>query len=172
MTAKAKATPKASKTVESVVEAGKEQFEQAMKASTDAATKNFEKSFEFARKQLDEAVKGFDQVAAYSKENIEAVVASTNAATRGVEALSAEVIGLSKKGMEDGIAAVKALTSAKNARDFVDIQSTLAKDSYESFVAEASRLSEMTLKLANEVLEPVGSRFSAAVENFVRPLAR
>lgn len=170
-TAKTKAETKAN-AAEKAVEAGKEQLEQAMKAGTEAATKNFEQGFEMARKQMDEAMKGFDQLSVFSKENVEAMIASTNAAMKGFETLNAELLSFSKKSMEDSVAAVKALSSAKNVREYVDIQNSLAKDSYDNFVTEASRVSEVAMKLTNDVFEPISGRVSVATETFVRPSAR
>lgn len=158
----------AEKTVESMVEAGKEQFEQAYKATTEAATKNFEKSFEMTKKQIEEAQKSFGDLGGFSKENIEALVASTNAAAKGAEQLSAEVMSYSKKSVEDTLAAVKTLSGAKNLREYFDLQNSLAKESYDSFVSEAGRFTEMYMKLANEIFEPVNSRVTAAAERFGR----
>lgn len=164
-TSKAKA---AEKTVESMVEAGKEQFEQAYKATTEAATKNFEKSFEMTKKQMEEAQKNFGDLSGFSKENIDALVASTNAAAKGAEQISAEVMAYSKKSVEDALAAVKTLSGAKNLREYFDLQNSLAKDSYDNFVSEAGRFSEMYMKLANDIFEPVNSRMATAIERFGR----
>ncbi|MGD8327686.1 MAG: phasin family protein [Sphingomonadales bacterium] len=168
MTTKAKA--KTANTAESAVEAGKEQFEKAVKAGTKAASKNFEQSFEFARKQMDEAVKHFDDFSAVSKANVEAFIASTNKAVEGIEALNAEFVALSKKNLEGTVEASKTLAGAKNIRDFVEAQNALAKTSYETFVADSSRVSELAMSMAKDVFAPVNSQASKAFENFWRPL--
>ncbi|GAB4137978.1 MAG: hypothetical protein Tsb0016_03590 [Sphingomonadales bacterium] len=156
----------AEKTVETMVESGKEKFEQAYKATTEAATKNLEKSFEMTQKQFEEAQKNFGEMSGFSKENLDALVASTNAAAKGAEQISAELMAYSKKSVEDSLAAVKALSGAKNLREYFDLQNSLAKDSYDNFVAETSRFTEMYMKMANDVFEPVNSRFATAMERF------
>jgi len=165
--AKAKAN-----TVESVVEAGKVQMEQAVKASTEAATKNFEKGFEFTKKQVDEAVKGFDEIASFSKDNVEAVIASGNAVAKGVEMWNAEVVNAGRKAVEDSVAAFKALSGAKNLREVFDIQNALFKDGFDNFVAEAGRFSELAMKTAGEAVEPVNARVAVAVERVSQTVAR
>ncbi|MEM9878973.1 MAG: phasin family protein [Pseudomonadota bacterium] len=163
--------PAAKKTAaEKAVEAQKEQLENAFKVSSDAATKNIEKSFEMTKKGMDEAVKGFDEIASFSKENVDAVMASSNAAAKGMESLNAELFAYSKSSIEEGMAAAKALTSAKNLREFFDIQNSMMKTSYDRFVSESSKFSEMGLKIASEVAEPVNARMAVVMEKVSKPL--
>jgi len=163
--------PAAKKTAaEKAVEAQKEQLENAFKASSDAATKNIEKSFEMTKKTMDEAVKGFDDVASFSKENVDAVMASSNAVAKGIESMNAELIAYSKASMEESMAAVKALTSAKNLREYFDIQNAMMKTSYDRFVSETSKFSEMGLKIMSEVAEPVNARMAVVMEKASKPL--
>ncbi|MEM1020121.1 MAG: phasin family protein [Sphingomonadales bacterium] len=162
----------AEKAAEKVVEAQKEQLENAFKASSEAATKNIEKSFEMTKKTMDEAVKGFDEIAAFSKENVDAMMASSNAATKGLESMNAEIMAYSKSAMEDSMAAMKALTGAKNLREYFDIQNAMMKSSYDRYVAESSKFSEMGLKIMSEVAEPVNARMAVVMEKMAAPIAR
>jgi len=164
-TSKAKS---AEKTVENIVEAGKEKFEQAYKATTEAATKNIEKSFEVTKKQMEDAQKNFGELSTFSKQNLDAFVASSSAAAKGVEQISAEILAYSKKSVEDSLSAIKALSGAKNLREYFDLQNSLAKEGYDNLIAEAGRFSEMYVKLANDVFEPVNSRLATAMEQFGR----
>lgn len=160
----------AEKTAEKVISAQKEQMENAFKASSQAASKNIEKSLEITKKSMGEAVKGFDEIAAFSKENVDAVMASSNAAAKGMESMNAEIMAYSKGSMEEGVAAMKALTSAKNIREYFDIQNAMMKSSYDRFVSESSKFSEMSLKIMSEVSEPVNSRMSVVMEKVTKPV--
>src|SRR3978361_1308076 len=53
---------------------------------------------------------------AHSKKNLEAVVASVTAATKGAEALGAQAMAFSKTSFETQVAAAKSLTSAKSVQ--------------------------------------------------------
>lgn len=161
----------AEKAAEKVVEAQKAQMETAFKASSEAASKNIEKSLEMTKKSMGEAVKGFDEIASFSKENVEAVVASGNAAKKGMESMNAEIMSYSKGQMEESVAAVKALTSAKNLREYFDIQNQMMKTSYDRFVSESSKFSEMGLKIMSEVAEPVNARVAVVMEKAGKPLS-
>lgn len=51
---------------------------------------------------------------AHSKKNLEAVVASVTAATKGAEALGAQAMAFSKTSFESQVAAAKSLSAAKS----------------------------------------------------------
>src|ERR1700722_15505273 len=54
---------------------------------------------------------------AHSKKNLEAVIASVTAATKGAESLGALAVAYSKKSMEDQVAAAKSLAGAKSVQE-------------------------------------------------------
>ena len=79
----------------------------------------------------------------HSKKNLEAVVASVTAATKGAEALGAETFAYSKKAAEDQVAAVKSLASAKSVQEAMELQTAWAKSAMEGYMAQMSRASEI-----------------------------
>src|SRR4249919_2828830 len=62
-----------------------------------------------------------------SKKNLEAVVASVTAATKGAEALGAQAMAFSKTSFESQVAAAKSLSSAKSVQEVVELQTAFAK---------------------------------------------
>ena len=69
---------------------------------------------------------------AHSKKNLEAVVASVTAATKGAEALGAQAMAYSKTSFETQVAAAKSLTSAKSVQEVVELQTSFAKSALEA----------------------------------------
>ena len=63
---------------------------------------------------------------------------------------------------------MKALAGVKSFKDAVDLQTSLAKSSLEKAVAETSKLTEASLKLAEQAWAPVTARVTLAVEKFGR----
>jgi phasin family protein len=158
--------------VEKAIEAGQERLEAAFKAGAETTQKNFEKAVEFSKKQIDETVKAMDEVQAFAKGNVEALVASGQAAAKGFEQLAAAATTYQKKAVEDATATAKTLMAAKTAKEFFEIQNTTAKTHYDAFVAEASKMTELYMKVANEAMEPMSTRFALAMEKFTKPVAR
>jgi phasin family protein len=101
-----------------------------------------------------------------SKKNLEAVVASVTAATKGAEALGAETFAYSKKAAEDQVAAVKSLAAAKSVQEAMELQTTWAKSALEAYIAQMSKASEIVSASIKDSMKPLNERASAAVEKF------
>lgn len=101
---------------------------------------------------------------AHSKQNLEAVVASVTAATKGAEALGAQAIAFSKANFETQIAAAKSLSSAKSVQEVFELQTAFAKSALESYMAEMGRMSETVSASMKDSMKPLNERVTALVE--------
>jgi phasin family protein len=119
---------------------------------------------ERARTQIERNTRLAEELTNLSKGNIEAVVASTKVAAKGLETIGQEVAEYSRKSFEDASAALKGFAEAKSATDFFRLQSDFARTQFDSLVAESSRLSETMLKLAGDVAQPLTNRASVAAD--------
>src|SRR3954471_20353552 len=77
---------------------GAEPIETAFLSGAEAMKDGFEK-----------AVKSYDQILSFGKDNAEAVLKSANAAGKGVETFNSEALAFARKSTEDGVAAAKAV---------------------------------------------------------------
>ena|SRR5579872_5082381 len=116
---------------------------------------------------FEKVVKSYDQFMAFSKDNAEAMLKSVNAAGKGVETLNSEVFAFSRKLIEDGVAATKAVLSAKSVEEAFQLQGEYSKAVFQTQVEEAAKLGEMALSAARESAEPLHARVNA-VADFVR----
>jgi phasin family protein len=105
-----------------------------------------------------------EELTELTKGNVEAMVASTKAAAKGVEALGQEVAEFSRKSFEDASAALKGFADVKSPTDFFRLQSDFARSQFDMMVAETSRFSEVAIKVAGDVAQPITSRYSVAAE--------
>lgn len=167
MSSKTKMT---TETVGQVLEAGKDRFEQAMKASTEAGQKNFEKIVATSKKQMDDTMKALDEAAVFAKGNAEALMASSQATTKGLETLAKAATEYTKASVTEAQATFQSLTGAKTPKDFFEIQNAVMKKSYDNFVAESSKMSELMVKMVSDAFEPLSSRMAVAVETFAKPV--
>ena len=74
------------------------------------------------------------------------------------------VVASGRDGIEQASDAVKSLAEAKSPAEFFQIQSELARASFDRFVAETSKLTERVVKLAGEAAEPLQTRASLNAE--------
>lgn len=99
-------------------------------------------------------LKNFDEIQKLGKDNVDATMRSFGAASKGFQAIAAEVTGYSKKSFEDGTAAVERLLGAKTLEKAIEVQSEYAKTAYEGFVAQATKLGELYAVIAKETYKP------------------
>ena len=115
---------------------------------------------------VEKSLSTLNEMNAQSKQNLEAVVASVTAATKGAESLGAQAIAYSKKSVEDSVAAAKTLSGAKSIQEVVELQTSFAKTALEGYLAELNKASEIVSASMKESLVPLNARVTAAVEKF------
>jgi|SRR5262245_6132823 len=96
----------------------------------------------------------FDEMQKFGKDNVEATLRSFGVASKGWQALAAEVTNYSKKSFEDGTAAVERLMGAKTLEKAIEVQTDYVKTSYEGFVAQATKIGELCADIAKETYKP------------------
>jgi phasin family protein len=95
-----------------------------------------------------------DEMHKFSKDTVDATLASFGTWTKSAQAIAAEVVDYSKKSVEGSAAAWEKLLGAKTLESAMEVQSEYLKSSYEDFVAEATKLGELYLDLAKEAYKP------------------
>lgn len=125
---------------------------------------------ERAKAAVERSAKIAEELADLTRGNVEAFVASSKVAAKGVESLSQDAAEYSRKSFEEASAALKGFAEVKSATDFFRLHSDYARNAFDSAVAETARLSETVLKLAGDVAEPITSRYTVAAER-VKTLA-
>src|SRR5687768_5659699 len=108
--------------------------------------------------------KAAEELSELAKANVEAIVEASRIYAGGAKALGQDVIASGRDGIEQASDAVKTLAEAKSPAEFFQIQSELARASFDRFVAETSKLTERVVKLAGEAVEPLQTRASLNAE--------
>jgi phasin family protein len=132
---------------------GAEPIETAFLSGTEAMKDGFEK-----------AVKSYDQILSFGKDNAEAVLKSANAAGKGVESFNSEVLAFARKSAEDSVAAAKAVFSSKTVEEAFQLQSEFGKQLFETYVDQLAKFGDMALAAARNTAEPIQARVSAFSE--------
>lgn len=165
----------AQKTIESALTAGKNGADTFLTAGVDAAQKGMEQVIQLTKDNVEKAstafFKGYDEFSVYSKGNVEAVVKASSIYARGMEDLSKTLMSMTQSQLEASVGAAKALLGCSSLRQMVDLQTDLARSHFDKVVADGSKLSEISLKVANETLEPIQARVNVAVGKFIKPAA-
>ena len=116
------------------------------------------------REGFDKSLNTLNDLNAHGKRNLEAVVASVTAATKGAEQVSAQAVAYTKKAVEGQVEQARALSSARSVQEVVELQTTYAKSALEAYVAELNRFSETFSAAVKESFRPLNERATAVVE--------
>ncbi len=170
--------------METAVKASKETFEKAMKASkqnadkaykagADAVAKSVDGMFAAAKEQVEkafpQAAPRFDELAELNKGNLDAFLAAGAIAKKGMETMADEVAAYNQTAMEESIAGMKAMMGVKTFQDWIEFQSSYARGMFDKTVANTTKLSEMSAKVASEMAEPMQARFNKVSEKYAKP---
>ena len=123
-----------------------------------------------AKTAMEKSAKVIEELAELGRGNVEAIVASSKLAAKGVEGLSQDAANFSRKSFEDATSAFKSFAEVKSPTDFFKLQGDFARSAFDAAVAQSARVSENMLKLAGDVAEPLTSRYTVAAER-VKTLA-
>ncbi len=138
------------------------------------AEKTFEVAQEKVQEKIQETVKeateNFDNISEFSKANYEALVASGNIAVKVARSANADFAKTAKKAVEKNIADAKTLFSAKTPAEFFELQSGIFKARYDEFMAETTRINEVTTATANDVVAPIKARYEEVAKKYNFPV--
>lgn len=115
---------------------------------------------------VEKTLTALNDINALSKSNLEAVVESLTAATKGAETVGAQALAFSKKNWDDAVTAAKTLSGAKSVQEVIELQSSYAKTSMEAYVSEMNQLTQILSASFKDTFKPINARMTAAVEKF------
>jgi hypothetical protein len=104
---------------------------------------------------------GFQRV---GKESFEAAVHSFGEVNKGLQAIAARITNYSKQAFEDGTRAFEQVIGAKSVEQAFEIQTHYAKNAYDTYMAEMSKLGEMYVGLARNAYKPVEQAVAKAAK--------
>lgn len=166
--AQPKPTEKAAKPKSNLTDQSVQELKEKIMATAKKTKPEYAKLLETAQVKAKEAyAKGAavaGEVGAFSKGNVEAVIASGKILGAGVQALGKDCVAESKGVVDTFTADLKELAAVKSPTELFQLQGKLARRNFDQAVAFSSKTSEQLVKLANEVFAPISNRVSLAVD--------
>ena len=96
----------------------------------------------------------FEEANKVGKEYLDASLKSFASLSKSVQAIAVEASEYTKKSFEAGSTAFEKLVAAKSLDKAFEVQADYAKQAYESFVAEATKLGELYAEVAKDAYKP------------------
>ena len=125
------------------------------------AIKNMERKAMNTNKQFEK----FTQDAAnFGQEQVEALVKSGNILAKGMEDILKTCMDIAQANGEKGQEVAKTLMACKTLNELTEVQTKLAQESFDDFMSTATKLSELSIKVATESLEPINDQVGKAMK--------
>ncbi len=118
------------------------------------------------KENMDKAMRTAQDFVSFSQGNFEAMIKSGQIWAAGVQEIGKQVAATAQAHYDESMSAFKAMTSVKTLKEAFDLQTSLARTSMEKAVSETGRLTDASLKLAEEAIAPLTARMTLAVETF------
>jgi len=171
--------PKATKeAVEAAVAAGKETVDTVVKAGADAASQSVEQAVAMTQEQVAAAVKAgsevfenYEDVVAFNKDNLDAVVSANATLVKGFQTLNTEFFAIVQASLEQNAKVAQKIFSCTSVQEVVAVQNDLLKNNYTAVLDKGRKLNDLTVKVAEESVAPLTTRVNVAVEKMTKPLA-
>jgi phasin family protein len=121
-----------------------------------------------AKYTMENAIKSTEEIVSFGQGNVEAIMKSSQIWATGVQDLGKHFAATAQAQLDETMATVKALSSVKSLKEAMEIQSTLAKTAMEKMLAETGKLTDASMKLAEQAMAPITARVTLATEKFGR----
>lgn len=99
-------------------------------------------------------IQQFETIQKASKENVDAALKAFGATSKGVQTIAVETTDFAKKSFEAGTATLEKLAGVKTLDKAIEIQADYIKTSFESAVAQMTKLGELYTALAKDAYKP------------------
>ncbi len=133
-----------------------------------AVVTDIKKSQTEVNTHMEKVMKSAEELVAFGQGNVEAFVKSSQIWATGMQDLSKHIAAAAQASMDESMASVKALTSVKSFKEAIDLQGSMAKTAMEKMVAETGKLTDASMKLAEQAMAPITARVSLATEKFTK----
>jgi phasin family protein len=138
----------------------------AMKEGMEKAAKGLETSQMKMKEGVEKAMKTAEEMMSFTQGNMEALVKASQIYATGFQDISKHLAASSKASIEESVAFTKSLMGVKSVKEAVDLQTGFAKSSIEKAVAETNKITDASVKLAEQAVAPLTARIALAVETF------
>jgi phasin family protein len=113
---------------------------------------------------IEKSRKAAEQLAELTRANVEAMVEAGKIAATGAKSVGEEALQRTREGIEQNVAELKSLAQASSPTEFFQLQSEIAKQNFDRMVASFSQLTEASVKLAGEAIQPLSNRAALNAE--------
>ena len=140
----------------------------ATQAATDKPAPYIETTQNTVKQGMEKTMKTAEDFIAFGQSNMDAFVKSSQIWAAGVQDLSKQVAATAQASFDETMTVLKSLSAVKSPKDVLDMQASLARSSMEKAMTETSKITDASMKLAEQAIAPITARVNLAVETFAK----
>lgn len=110
----------------------------------------------------------FAEFAGIGRENFDAFVRASTIAAHGYGAIAQHWADFAKATVEQSVETARAVLSTKSVKDAIELQSNFARSTFDRYVSEANKISEIGVKTTTDALAPIQKRVDEVVAKYSR----
>ena len=155
----------AGRSADVTVDAGKRTLEAAAqtgKAGIEALERVGDKSREALRSAASSATRGYDELASQGMEGLDAMAASGRALFDTMQELHREWLSFAQAQFSESMEAGREFARCRSPRDLLEVQMRYTRSSADRILTEATKLSQLSVRVASASLQPLQARTGLA----------
>ncbi len=111
-------------------------------------------------------MRSMEGAAQFGREAMDAVIESSRVLTDGYGAIGREMASFVQGSITRGSESVKKLSDVKTPREFFTVQGDMAQTHFSALLNHNSKLSDLSIKVAGDAMEPWQKHLSTAMQRF------
>jgi competence ComEA-like helix-hairpin-helix protein len=132
------------------------------KAGMEALERVGAKSREALRSAASPASRGYDELASQGMDGLDAMAASSRALFDAMQELHREWLSFAQAQFSESIEAGREFTRCRSPKDFLEVQMRYTRSSADRILTEASKLAQLSVRVASASLQPLKARAELA----------
>lgn len=157
--------------LDTMMAAGRETAEAAVKAGTEAATEAYETAISLGDSQIRKSADGYKAATQFGKDNLTSVNAVASAVTSGMEAYGEQVASYTKTAASENLELINKLLAAKTPEEVAALQMEAVTRSVDRMVGQSIALNKIVAETWMQSAAPVKARMDAAMQAFSKSFA-
>ncbi len=105
------------------------------------------------------------------QDQVDALVKSSTIFAKGMEDIIKTCMEIAQEAGEKGQNVAKTVMACKTLNEFTDVQTRLAQASFDEFMTNCTKISEKTVKLCTDAMEPINDQMGKSIKKATESMA-
>jgi len=127
-----------------------------------------EKMMTQGKTQFDKLAKDATEM---NREHVEACVKSSTIFAKGCEDMMKTMMSIAQSAAERQGKFLKEAMSSKTLNEWTEVQNKIAQSNFDDFMSSATKMTEMSVKVLNEAVEPINEQVTKGIQKASKSMA-